>query len=151
MPTRKQRRRRAKGQRHEYEWVISDEEGNEVQIDPSELRRSSQDKDASKGSTAAKAASKNGKPSDLRDRRGRTIRPAKPPSWRRAFTRAVVFAAALFVLISLTQKNSTVTTQAAIALAYGAFGVPFFYILDRTTYRRYLRLLEQQQGEKRKR
>jgi hypothetical protein len=146
MPTRKQRRRRAKEQRHEYEWVIADEEGHEVPVD---LRRT-QDKGGPRASPAVKTASSNGKPAALKDKRGRTIRPAKPPSWRRAVTRAVIFAAALFVLTSLTQK-SHLETRAAIALAYGAFGVPFFYILDRTTYRRYLRLVERQQGEKKKR
>jgi ferric-dicitrate binding protein FerR (iron transport regulator) len=149
MPTRKQRRRRAKEQRHEYEWVIEDEEGHEVQVDPAELRRA-HDRAGSKGSAAVKTASQNGKPAELRDKRGRTIRPAKPPSWRRAVTRAALFAVALFVLTSLTQ-HSHVTTRAAIAVAYGIFGVPFFYFLDRTTYRRYLRLVERQQEEKRKR
>jgi len=143
MPTRKQRRRRAKEQRHEYEWVIADEEGHEVPVDPAEVPRS---KD--KGAATVKTASSNGKPAAaLKDKRGRTIRPAKPPSWRRAVTRAVIFAAALFLLTSLTQK-SHVETRILIALAYGAFGIPFFYILDRTTYRRYLRLVEQQREEK---
>ena len=38
MPTKKQRRRRAKTFRHEYDFVIEDEEGNEVPLDTSELR-----------------------------------------------------------------------------------------------------------------
>jgi len=39
MPSRKQRRRRQKERRHEYEFVYVDEEGREVEVDPSELAR----------------------------------------------------------------------------------------------------------------
>ena len=38
MATRKQRRRREKSFRHEYGFVVEDEEGNEVELDRSELR-----------------------------------------------------------------------------------------------------------------
>ena len=38
MPTRKQRRRNQKARRHEYEYVYLDDEGNEVPVEPSELR-----------------------------------------------------------------------------------------------------------------
>ena len=38
MPTKKQRRRHQKARRHEYEYVYLDDEGNEVPVEPSELR-----------------------------------------------------------------------------------------------------------------
>ncbi len=38
MPTKKQRRRREKSFRHEYDFVVEDEEGNEVPVDTTELR-----------------------------------------------------------------------------------------------------------------
>ena len=39
MPSKKQRRRREKSLRHEYEYVLLDEEGNEVPVEPTELRK----------------------------------------------------------------------------------------------------------------
>jgi hypothetical protein len=39
MPTRKQRRRREKTFRHDYDFVVLDEEGREVEVDPAELRK----------------------------------------------------------------------------------------------------------------
>jgi hypothetical protein len=39
MPSRKQRRRREKTFRHEYETVLLDADGNEVPLDPEERRR----------------------------------------------------------------------------------------------------------------
>ena len=38
MPTRKQRRRRQKEQRHEYEFVTYDDEGQEIPVDSAELK-----------------------------------------------------------------------------------------------------------------
>jgi hypothetical protein len=38
MPSRKQRRRREKSLRHEYDYVLLDHDGNEIELDP-EARR----------------------------------------------------------------------------------------------------------------
>ena len=38
MPTRKQRRREQKSRRHEWEYVYVDDEGNEVDVDPADLK-----------------------------------------------------------------------------------------------------------------
>jgi len=38
MPTKKQRRRQQKSRRHEYEYVYVDDSGQEVPVDPAELR-----------------------------------------------------------------------------------------------------------------
>src|SRR5919201_2875078 len=135
MPTRKQRRRRAKEQRHEWEFVALDEEGREIAVDPADLR-TKKEKEKSRPATTA---SRNGRPVQARDRRGRPLREAKPPSWRRSVQRAVLFAVVLFVITTFLEKNVHVLTRAAIALAYGAIGIPFFYFLDRATYHRWLR------------
>lgn len=137
MPTRKQRRRRAKEQRHEWEYVVYDDEGREVEVDPSELRKDKEQQDGTK----ARAASRNGKAAAKpRDRKGRPLRPQKPPSWRRAATRAGIFAVALLVFTSLLNQNNTQWAgRIAITVGYGIIAVPFFYFMDRATYRRYLR------------
>ncbi len=57
MPTRKQRARRAKSFRHEYGFVVDDEEGNEVEVDRAELRP---DKKATKTTAKGKAGGKSG-------------------------------------------------------------------------------------------
>jgi hypothetical protein len=129
VPTRKQRRRREKEHRHEYEFVTIDEEGQEVPVDPAELKPARPEKSAAKG-----------KPTQAKDRRGRPLRPANPPSFRRAGTRALIFVVALFAFTSLVGKtHPPLATRIAIALAYGVIGVPFFYWMDRAAYRRYLR------------
>lgn len=139
MPTRKQRRRRAKDQRHEWEYVVYDDEGHEVEVDPAELRKEREQR--RDGSKPVRTAARNGKPAtQARDRKGRPLRPQKPPSWRRAATRAGIFAVALLVFTSfLNQKNTQWATRVAIAVAYGLVAIPFFYFMDRATYRRYMR------------
>jgi hypothetical protein len=147
MPTRKQRRRRAKEQRHEYEFVVVDGEGHEVEVDPGEIRTQKEKARA----TAGTRGSRNGRAVPARDARGRRIREAKPPSWRRAIQRAALFAVALFVLTSFLQKNTSTVTQVAISAAYGLIGIPFFYFLDRTAYHRWLRATGREAEIKRRR
>src|SRR6185436_19729968 len=96
MPTKKQRRRQQKSRRHEYEYVFVDGEGNEVEVEPSELR----------------AEKKNGK-ADARPRNAAKRSPApranertiQPPSWRRAFRRAVIWAPVLVIVMMLLNRN----------------------------------------------
>jgi hypothetical protein len=138
MPTRKQRRRREKEHRHDYEYVVVDEEGQEVPVDPAELRQSKKEKTESKERTKPAPTPK--------DRKGRPVRVAKPPSWRRAFNRAAIFVVALLVFTSLVGKNKpTVLARIVIAVGYGVIGVPLFYVMDRAAYRRYLRATGQQE------
>ena len=77
MATRKQRARRAKTFRHEYGFVMNDEEGNEVEVPGAEVRGKKPD-DAR--SPAAKKSL--GRRSTTRSR----LAP-KPPSWDRALKR----------------------------------------------------------------
>jgi hypothetical protein len=138
MPTRKQRRRRAKDQRHEWEYVVVDEEGQEVEVKPSELR--AKNGHPQPNGTPAKAKSSAAQKGSGKTR-ARTVRPAKPPSWRRAAIRAVLFAAALYVFTSFvgSSKNGAATGRLLIAVLYGLVAIPFFFLLDRATYNRYLK------------
>src|SRR5712691_7972974 len=134
MPTRKQRRRREKEHRHEYEFVTLDEEGHEVPVDPAELKPAKAERTRN-GKPAAK-----GKAAQATDRKGRPLRVVKPPSWRASVKRAAIFVVVLGVFLSFTGgKNQSVVVKIVLPLVYGAIGIPFFYWMDRSAYRRYLR------------
>src|SRR5207247_186471 len=83
MPTKKQRRRQQKSRRHDYEYVYVDDEGNEVAVDPTELRA---EKDNGKVETRGRSATTKKTPARAG---GRVI---EPPSWRRAVKRAAIWA-----------------------------------------------------------
>jgi hypothetical protein len=114
MPTRKQRRRRAKELRHEYVW--EDEEGNE--LDPSEARES---------------APRRARPAP------RTGRVPQEPSLRRTLKRAVIFAPIMFVAVMLLSGDLTVAQQVFQTLLLVGVFIPFSYFLDRVFWRSYQR------------
>jgi hypothetical protein len=116
MATRKQRRRRAKEQRHEYVWV--DDEGNE--LDPAEVE------DASTGARD-------------RGRSSRLRREPQAPSWRKAFKRGLIFAPIMFVTVTLLSSDLTLAQQVTQTLFIAAVFVPFSYFLDRLFYRSFQR------------
>ena len=128
MATRKQRRRREKEKRHDYEFVYVDEEGNEVEPEPGEIKgppkrtASSNGKGGSKGSSAP----------------GRGRRAPQPPSWRRVFRRAGIFLP-LFVVTLLVlpggRKNIGQLLMSVVILS--VFFVPFSYFLDSWMWRSY--------------
>jgi hypothetical protein len=117
MPTRKQRRRRAKELRHEYVW--EDEEGNE--LDPSEVNETSV----------------------RRERRpqARGGREPQEPSWRRTLKRALIFAPIMFVTVMLLSPNLSTAQQMVQTLVLVAIFIPFSYFLDRVFWRSYQRRL----------
>jgi len=127
MPTRKQRRRREKTFRHEYDFVTYDEEGNEVELDPAELR-------ASKEKEAPKP-----KPQQRSSRSGRPVREVQPPSWRRSFRRGSVMGALMLVVVIAFFKQTPLPGRVLIGLLYAAAFIPFTYWIDRIAYRNYLR------------
>ena len=136
MPTRKQRRRRTKEQRHEYVWA--DEEGNE--LDPVEIRgeRASKPEPARNGGKTA--AQQKG-----RQARGRAARVPPVPSWDRAIKRSLLLGAVVFVLFSLTAKGNTTHRYIAAlipAAIYTVLFIPFTFFVDRFAYNRY----QQRQG-----
>src|SRR5712691_4360367 len=98
MPTRKQRRRHQRGLRHEYEYVNLDEEGNEVPVEPAELRA---EKNGQRDSKHRKGGS--GKAAARRGASGR--RKIEPPSWRRSARRGLLFGPVLVVAMILLNKG----------------------------------------------
>jgi hypothetical protein len=127
MPTRKQRRRREKAFRHEYDFVTYDEDGNEVELDPAELR-------ATREKEAPKA-----KPQQRGSRSGRPVKEVPPPSWRRSFRRGSVMGALMLVVVIAFFKSTPLPGRVLIGLLYAGAFIPFTYWIDRISYRNYLR------------
>jgi len=130
MASRKQRRRRQKERRHEYEFVYVDDEGREVDVDPSEVERSN-------GQSASPR--RNGTKSAPKGRSGRAIRKIDPPSWKRVARRAVIFAPLIFFAFSILNHNQAIGTRLLLTAFYTAFFIPFMYLMDRAMYRTYLK------------
>jgi hypothetical protein len=120
VPSRKQRRRRAKERRHEYEFVYVDEEGREVEVDePAEQRKKT-----------------DGRP-PAKTRSGRVVEPA---SWNRVGRRALIFAPLMFITIRLLDKQHTPIQDSILRTVFLlALFLPFSYVMDSMLYRSYLR------------
>ncbi|HSC90938.1 MAG TPA: hypothetical protein VLB86_04710 [Gaiellaceae bacterium] len=118
MATKKQRRRRTKGRRHEYEVVYLDAEGNEVEP-PEEATA------ATNGRAAAKQATRE------------PVRPrgVQPASWRRVLKRGLLFAPAMFLLMSVLEPDTTYAERAFFTVQLLVIFLPFSYLMDRMTYR----------------
>jgi hypothetical protein len=128
MPTRKQRRKRQKELRHEYEFVYVDSEGEEVEGDPEDVETKSRRDDH-----------RNGKKETQKRGGGRPPRKVDPPSWGKTARRAAIFAPLIFVAFSFLSTSQSIQTRLLLTLLYTAFFVPFMYLMDRTMYRTYLR------------
>jgi hypothetical protein len=119
MPSRKQRRRRAKDRRHEYEFVYVDEEGREVEVDePAEERKKT-----------------DGRPPP-KTRAGRVVEPA---SWSRVGRRALIFSPLMFISIRLLEKNEPLRDSIVRTVVLLALFLPFSYLMDTMLYRSHLR------------
>jgi hypothetical protein len=119
MATKKQRRRREKDRRHEYEFVYYDEEGNEVEVEtPEKPSRAAPER-----KKPAAAAARNG--------RARPVRAPKPPTWRSVGRIGVIMFALLFLFSSLVIRaplhgllgassvaTATQRTEAGVARAF---------------------------------
>jgi hypothetical protein len=123
MPSRKQRRRRAKERRHEWEDVWVDDEGNEVEPPPDDIQ------------------SRNGKrttaPAKQRQSTGRRV--VQPPSWQRVGKRALIFAPLMFLTVSFLSSDLSLLQKALNTLFLLAFFLPFSYAMDVLMYRIYTR------------
>jgi hypothetical protein len=139
MPTKKQRRRHQKARRHEYEYVYVDDDGNEVAVEPAELRA---EKDGQRESRPAKGASK--KPA-ARTGGGKTI---QPPSWRRSGRRALIFGPLLIAAMMLFNHNLPLSQQIAPAIFLMAFFIPFSYFTDSLAYRMYRKRVDRRDAAK---
>ena len=93
MPSRKQRRRREKLQRHEYEYVVETDEGDEEILEYAACGRADAD--------ARSASGSHGRTSD---RRGR---PIQPPSVARVLKRGAIFGPLLLVVTYITAPSLT--------------------------------------------
>jgi hypothetical protein len=141
MPTRKQRRRRDKTLRHEYETVLVDAEGNEVPLDEEEERSERESRSQAK---AAKTPPARGKQRGNQRGSGRPVREVPPPSWHRAIRRGGVMGGLMLVAFVVLFKNSPLGQRLGIGLVYFVAFIPLTYWVDRTTYRAYQRRLAKQ-------
>ncbi len=136
MPSRKQRRRREKLQRHEYEYVVETEEG---EIPLAEL----DDEDAPRKD--AKARDGNARPVD---RRGRQV---PKPSLERVIKRAAIFGPILVVFVYLTAGEDLDATGVVFnSLLLLAFFIPFSYMVDVLLYRGMQRRQRKIEAQKRR-
>jgi hypothetical protein len=135
VPSRKQRRKREKLQRHEYEYVLETDEGEEVIESPREV-------DA--------AAPKNGKPGKAPagpvDRHGK---PIAKPSFQRVLRRTAIFGPIIALFIVLTAKDLTIAELVFNVVLLLAFFMPFSYVVDLFVYRMMWRRYERDRAEKR--
>ncbi len=138
MPTKKQRRRREKTFRHEYETVLLDSDGNEIAVDPEELRaeREAKQKDRAAGEAGCRQGARR---SPLAP--ARAIREPPLPSWRRAIKRGGTMGGLMLVAFIFIFKSGPLPQRLAIGLFYGLAFIPLTFWIDRTAYRTYERRL----------
>jgi hypothetical protein len=127
MATQKQRRRRAKEKRHDYDLVYVDEEGVEQVVERDEPRKPSTDGKRS----SDKASSAKG-----RGTSSRSGKVAHPPSWRKVIKRGAIFAP-IFLATVMLLGGGKITLAGAVVqtLLLLAVFVPFSYFMDRVVYR----------------
>jgi hypothetical protein len=132
--TKKQRRRREKLHRHEYEYVIETEEGEEVVESPRERDR------------ADRPQERKGEPA-LVDRRGR---PVQKPTIERVLRRAAIFTPILLLFVYFTSRDRLDLAGIVLnTLILVAFFIPFSYLVDKMVYRMVLRRHERDRAERR--
>jgi hypothetical protein len=125
MATQKQRRRRAKEKRHEYDLVEIDSEGNETVLTASELKTEAPTKSPAKKSQPKDAA---------KQRSGRGT--PQPPSWGRVAKRGAIFAPIFLATVLLLAGNRLTFAGAVVqTLFLLAIFVPFSYFMDRLVWR----------------
>ena len=129
MATKKQRRRRAKEHRHEWETVYVDADGNEVEV-PDERTASTNGRAAAKKPTAS----------------ARPPRGVQPPSWTRVLKRGLLFAPAMYLLMSVLEPDTSYVARALFTLQLLVIFLPFSYVMDRMTYRVWQKRLAREQA-----
>ena len=129
MPTRKQRKRRAKDFRHDMRVFEVDAEGNEIPL--AELRTPEVRK--------PKLKQQQGKA-----RSARPIKEPPLPSWNRAIKRGGTMGGLMLVAFLFVLKSGPLPQRIGIGLFYGLAFIPLTYWIDRTAYRTYQRRLAKQ-------
>lgn len=118
MPSRKQRKRRAKDRRHEWEYVYVDDTGEEVEAPEDE------------------PISRNGKRTPQRAKAKTSGgREPQPPSWRRVGKRGLLFAPLMFLTVTFLSGDLTMTQRIVNTAFLLAFFLPFSYAMDALMYR----------------
>ncbi len=130
MTNQKQRRRRAKENRHDYDLVYMDEDGVEQPVERDDGPRKPPGRLGRK-TTATK--SQKTQPADKGGRRGRVV---QPPSWRKVLKRGAIFAPIFFATVMLLGGGKMTIPGALVqtALLIGVF-IPFSYFMDRVVWR----------------
>jgi cation transport ATPase len=143
MPSRKQRRRRQKQQRHEWEEVYVDEEGREV---PAEEAAELEPEPAARSARSSRA---DGRASRAKSQPERARRSIDPPSWRRTFKRGLLFFPLMLLTIFLIAGDEITTAQKVVqTLVLMAFFLPFSYFMDSVVWRSAQRRLAKQNEKK---
>jgi hypothetical protein len=116
MPSKKVRRRRQKLKRHEYEYVVETDEGEEIPLErPPERERD--------------ADGRSRRESGPIDRRGR---PLPKPTFQRSLRRTAMFAPFIAIFLYITGGDElTVFGVIVNTLVILAFFLPFSYFIDR--------------------
>ncbi|MER3409729.1 MAG: hypothetical protein C4306_06455 [Thermoleophilia bacterium] len=123
MATKKQRRRRAKERRHEWEYVLVDEEGREIAVEDANGKKRER----------APSRTAGGRQAPVRAPGGRVI---EPPSWERVLKRAAIFGPLILVVVYLLRpKGATLASVVVQAVILLAFFIPFSYLMDALMYR----------------
>jgi hypothetical protein len=126
--TRKQRARRAKSKRHEYEVVYIDSEGNEVE--PDEVEPSKAAKAPARATSGSKRSTSSSK--------SRVVREPKPPSWSRAIRRGAIFMPILIAVVVFTnRKQTTPVGLVLVVIVFTGLVIPFGYFTDHLAWRAY--------------
>jgi hypothetical protein len=130
MATQKQRRRRAKEKRHDYDLVYVDEDGVEQPVERDDAPRKPPSRLA-RGTAVTKTQKTSS--GDKGRRRGRVV---QPPSWRKVLKRGAIFAPIFFATVMLLGGGKISIASAIVqsALLIGVF-VPFSYFMDRVVWR----------------
>jgi hypothetical protein len=126
MATKKQQRRRQKLQRHEYEEVYVDEEGNELAAEEAEELV---------GATTTRRAERAPKDRPT-TRSGRVL---EPPSWRRTLRRSLIFFPLMLIVVFLLSPELPTATKVINTLVLMGFFIPFSYFMDAMMWRSYER------------
>lgn len=124
MANQKQRRRRAKEKRHQYDLVQIDEEGNETVLSASDVK-------------AEAPATRSTKQQGSRGTGGKSPRGTpQPPTWRKVLKRGAIFAP-IFLAVVLLLGGDRMTFPGAVVqtLFLLAIFVPFSYFMDRLVWR----------------
>ena len=141
MATKKQRRRREKGRRHDYEFVYVDDEGQEVEVEEPEEQPRERPQTSGIKPTAGAKKTAGAKPA------ARSERVVDPPSWDRTLRRAAIFVPIMLLFLYFTKpKNFSTTAIALQAVFIIVLLILFMYGMDHFLYRAYLKRIGKRGG-----